>query len=276
VASASALYFHVYIADNLLLSTEPPVDRTRAIMAYQQPPGSQQQPQASPASASGQSQQQQSQQQQLPADPNSAQNRLHLNFGFTNSPNFAAEQGRAFPTTPSTFPQPFPNAAGQQEVWGAQPASSGINSQGYFYNSNPAAYQQQFANASPAAGYRSPGGFDQMTNGLAHQFQHQNLGGNTPRSASPYNRQPSPANARPRTAGATTSPGYSTYLSAPVPQMPPQPSIYDDEPPVKNSEKYSSSITERMKVQKLLTQEFFRENVERARARNERYAGRVN
>jgi protein-serine/threonine kinase len=54
--------------------------------------------------------------------------------------------------------------------------------------------------------------------------------------------------------------------------MPPQPSIYDDEPPVKNSEKYSSSITERMKVQKLLTQEFFRENVERARARNERYA----
>jgi protein-serine/threonine kinase len=252
-------------------------------MAYQQPPGSQQQQQQqqqqqpSPASsAPGQPQQQQSQQQQLPADPNSAQNRLHLNFGFTNSPNYAAEQGRAFPTTPSTFPQPFPNAAGQQEVWGAQPASSGINSQGYFYNSNPTAYQQQqYANTSPGAGYRSPGGFDQMTNGLAHQFQHQNLGGNTPRSASPYNRQPSPANARPRTAGATTSPGYSTYLSAPMPQMPPQPSIYDEEPPVKNSEKYSSSITERMKVQKLLTQEFFRENVERARARNERYVRRV-
>lgn len=223
---------------------------------------------------------QQHQQQQAPPQGQQAggqnqQNRLHLNFGFTNSPNYAAEQGRAFPTTPSTFPQPFPNAAGQQEVWGAQQPSSGINSQGYFYNNPSTAFQQQqqqqYAGASPGAGYRSPGGFDQVTNGLAHQFQHQNLGGNTPRSASPYNRQPSPANApRPRTAGATTSSQYSGYLSAPVPQLPPQASIYDDEPPVKNPEKYSTSITERVKVQKLLTQEFFRENVERARARNER------
>lgn len=52
---------------------------------------------------------------------------------------------------------------------------------------------------------------------------------------------------------------------------PPQgPSIYDEEPPAKNSDKYSTTISERMKLQKLLTQEFFKENVERARARNER------
>ena len=52
---------------------------------------------------------------------------------------------------------------------------------------------------------------------------------------------------------------------------PPQgPSIFDDEPPTKNPEKYSTTITERGKLQKMLTQEFFKENVERARARNER------
>jgi protein-serine/threonine kinase len=52
---------------------------------------------------------------------------------------------------------------------------------------------------------------------------------------------------------------------------PPGPSIYDDEPPTKNLEKYSTVITERVKLQKMLTQEFFKENVERARARNERF-----
>lgn len=219
------------------------------------------------------------QQQQAQQAPSQQQgdgrnpNRLQLNFGFTNQPNFAAEQGRAFPTTPSTFPQPLPNSAGQQEVWGAQQTTSGINSQGYFYN-NPTGYQQYSSNVSPAAGYRSPGGFNDVTNGLAHQFQHQHLGGgNTPRSASPYNRQPSPATAsRPRTAGDPRGAYANSYLNAPMPAMPQQPSIYDDEPPQKNPDKYSSTITERVKVQKMLTQEFFKENVERARARNERYA----
>ncbi|KXT12477.1 hypothetical protein AC579_7362 [Pseudocercospora musae] len=211
----------------------------------------------------------QQQQAQQPSGDSRNPNRLQLNFGFTNQPNFAAEQGRAFPTTPSTFPQPFPNSAGQQEVWGAQQTTSGINSQGYFYN-NPTAYQQYSSNVSPAAGYRSPGGFNDVTNGLAHQFQHQHLGGNTPRSASPYNRQPSPATARPRTAGDPRGAYANSYLNAPMPAMPQQPSLYDDEPPQKNPDKYSSTITERVKVQKMLTQEFFKENVERARARNER------
>ena len=212
---------------------------------------------------------QQQQQQQDNRNPNP--NRLHLNFGFNNPPNFAAEQGRAFPTTPSTFPQPFPDARGQQDVWGTGQGTSGINSQGYFYN-NPQ-LQQYGGLPSPAAsaGYRSPGGFNDVTNGLAHQFQHQNLGGNTPRSASPYQRQASPANPRPRTGGA--QPGqtqYGSYLNAPMPSQPQQPSIYDDEPPTKNPERYSTTITERVKLQKMLTQEFFKENVERARARNER------
>ena len=210
----------------------------------------------------------QQQQQQDTRNPN----RLHLNFGFNNQPNFGAEQGRAFPTTPSTFPQPFPNSAGQQEVWGTQQTTSGINSQGYFYN-NPNPYgqypNQGLPSPGPAsAGYRSPGGFNDVTNGLAHQFQHQNLGGNTPRSASPYSRQHSPGtSSRPRTAG---QPQYGNYLGTVMGGQPQGPSIYDDEPPTKNAERYSTAITERVKLQKMLTQEFFKENVERARARNER------
>jgi len=52
-------------------------------------------------------------------------NRLQLNFAFgggdRNNQQYQQEVGRAFPTTPSTFPQPvYPNQAGQQEVWGAQ------------------------------------------------------------------------------------------------------------------------------------------------------------
>ena len=113
-----------------------------------------------------------------------------------------------------------------------------------------------------------------MTNGLAHQFQHQHLGGNSPRSASPYNRQPSPANpARPRTGGQQQyanhlQPSYTGAQSY-------GPNIFDDEPPAKNAEKYSTAITERVKLQKMLTQEFFKENVERARARNERFVPRI-
>lgn len=188
-------------------------------------------------------------------------NRLQLNFGFGNQQGFTSEQARAYPTTPSTFPQPFPNAAGQQEIWGAQSPQSGINQQGYFSNFNP--YQNQYggglASPGPASGYRTQNGaFNEVTNGFAQQM---NLGGNMQRSASPYNRNATP-NSRPRTGGQQAS-----YLGAPM-----QPSIFDDEPTPKNAEKYSSAITERVRHQKLLTGEFFKENVERAKNRNERYA----
>ncbi|TKA70556.1 hypothetical protein B0A49_02993, partial [Cryomyces minteri] len=77
---------------------------------------------------------------------NQPPNRLHLNFGFQDR-NFSAEQGRNFPTTPSTFPQPmYPNAAGQQEVWGTQQTNNGYSGApaGYFMNNPyPPQYQQQ-------------------------------------------------------------------------------------------------------------------------------------
>lgn len=222
------------------------------------------------------------QQQQQQADSRNP-NRLQLNFGFQNNPQtFPAEQARAYPTTPSTFPQPFPNAAGQQEVWGTQTPQQGLNPQGYFNNFNPYGNQLQQGQgqgqvqtplaqtpSAPSPGganaYRSPGtGFNEVTNGFAQQM---NL--NTPRSASPYGRQASPASGRPRTAGNGSQP-YGSYLSAPVPGAPQQPSIYDDQVPPKNPEKYSAALTERVRHQKMLTGEFFKENVERAKTRNER------
>ena len=63
----------------------------------------------------------------------------------------------------------------------------------------------------------------------------------------------------------------ATAPSAPVPGQPHQPSIYDEQVPPKNPEKYSAAITERVRHQKMLTGEFFKENVERAKTRNERY-----
>ena len=219
---------------------------------------------------------QQNQHGQQQSQEQGDRNRLQLNFGFNTPSNYTAEQGRALPTTPSSFPQPVPNATtGQQEMWGTQQGNSGINSQGYFYN-NPNQYQQ-YANqggvSTPGAttpGYRPQAGFQDVTNGLAHQFQHQSLGTNSPRSTSPY-RQATPTGQRSRTA--SSQPQYGNFLNAAAGagQQPQAPSIYDDEPPPKNAEKYSTVISERGRLQKLLTQEFFKENVERARARNERY-----
>lgn len=227
-------------------------------------------------------QQQQQQQQQQPNGQQSnnqqqVPNRLHLNFGFSNQQhNFAAEQGRAFPTTPSSFPQPYPNSSGQQEVWGTnQQPSSGFTPSGYFMN-NPytSQIQQQQTNLqAPSAAYRSPtspSNYNDGTNGLVQQFSHQNL--NSPRAASPFNRQPSPAQ-RPRTGGQTpTQQQYSQFLAPQSPRE--QPSVYDEEPPVKNPERFSTSISNRAKLQTELTGTFFRDSVERAKDRNERSVGR--
>jgi protein-serine/threonine kinase len=227
--------------------------------------------------------------------------RLQLNFGFGADRNAAASDGRQFPTTPSTFPQPvFPNQNGQQEIWGAQQSNTGFGAASYFMN-NP--YQQQYppqtANLPPAAAgaaaphqYRaSPQPattFNDATNGLAQQFAHQNLGGNTPRSASPYARQPSP-NAppqqphpthqthqqqhqqRPRTAGSTPQQGqYGNFLS---PQVSSQNllSLNDEEPPPRNPDKYADNVVRKAKVSAGLVSTFFKDNVQRARDRNGRY-----
>ncbi|ORY13712.1 kinase-like domain-containing protein [Clohesyomyces aquaticus] len=191
-------------------------------------------------------------------------NRLQLNFGFggaggERNQNYNQDSsGRAFPTTPSTFPQPvYPNQAGQQEVWGAQQPNNGY---GYFMNPyQQAQYQNQQSNLQPPGAAR----FNEAANGLVHQLSHQHLGGG--RSGSPYGRQPSPSHGRPRTAGATGQ-QYGGYMS----NMPRQPSLNDEEPPTRAPEKYSDNVLKQSKVSIGLVSTFFKDSVQRARDRNQR------
>jgi len=205
-------------------------------------------------------------------------NRLNLNFGFGTQERFQnQDSGRPFPTTPSTFPQPvYPNQSGQQEVWGAQQgfannpnANPNANANGNGYFASPyqqAQYQGQQGNLQAPQSAR---GFNDAANGLAQQFQHQahlGGGGGGGRSGSPYGRQPSPNNQRPRTAGER---GYhhGQYSG----NMPRQPSLYDEEPPQKAPEKYHDSILKASKVSVNLVSTFFKDSVQRARDRNQRY-----
>jgi len=213
---------------------------------------------------------QQSQRDQ-PQDPRNLNNRLHLNFGF-NERNFAADVGRAFPTTPSTFPQPvFPaQVNGQQEIWGNQ-TPNGFGGASYFMNNSYQPQLQQHQNLPNPATYRTPAGYNSDgTNGLVHQFSHQNLsGGVTPRSASPYTRQLSPSS-RPWMVGNTGTQQHASHLNAPIPGTNGVPYV-DEELPTKNPEKYSDNVFRKAKVSNELVGSFFKENVQRARDRNSRF-----
>jgi protein-serine/threonine kinase len=190
---------------------------------------------------------------------------LQLNFGLGGGDRnqYPQDTGRAFPTTPSTFPQPvYPNQAGQQEVWGTSNQNTGY---GYFPNSpyGQAQYQGQQGNSQPS---QRQAQFDQAANGLVHQLSHQHLGGGA-RSGSPYGRQPSPNQQRPRTAGERGHGQYGAYLGS----GPRQPSLYDEEPPQRAPEKYDDKVLKQAKVSVNLVGTFFKDSVQRARDRNQRH-----
>jgi protein-serine/threonine kinase len=196
-------------------------------------------------------------------------NRLQLNFGFGGGGGRGNDQynqdssGRAFPTTPSTFPQPvYPNQAGQQEVWGTQQQGNGYS--GYFMGGNT--YQQQPQYQGQQGNLQAPNQarFNEAANGLVHQLSHQHLGGGG-RSGSPYGRQPSPGGQRPRTAGDRGQQQYSSYS-----QGPRQPSLWDEEPPAKAADKYPANLFQQSKVSATLVNHFFKDSVQRARDRNQR------
>lgn len=199
-------------------------------------------------------------------------NRLQLNFGFgggdRNNQQYQQEVGRAFPTTPSTFPQPvYPNQAGQQEVWGAQQQQQGNGYNGgggYFMNPyQQAQYQGQQGNLQAPGSQR----FDQSANGLAQQLSHQHLGGSG-RSGSPYGRQASPNPGRPRTADNRGGYGYGSQGGSSGPR---QPSLYDEEAPQRNPTKYTENVDKQAMVSKSLINTFFKDSVQRARDRNQRW-----
>lgn len=180
-----------------------------------------------------------------------------MNFGY-NERQFAPSNNRAYPTTPSTFPQPM--YGGQGNPADAQNAYN----QGYFVNNPYAAQQppQQYAagNVAPQSGYPPRTAYQPAdeTNGLIQQFSNQDLG-------SPRPLRMSPQVGRPRTANSPA--GYQQAPSNPVPPMPAQTANAEEEL-VRYPDMYSDNVHKRGKAAKELVNVFFRENIERARDRN--------
>jgi protein-serine/threonine kinase len=217
-------------------------------------------------------------------DPNG--NRLHLNFG--NNDRLPVND-RAYPTTPSTFPQPVfsPPNAQQGQGGGLQPQqqqqqqqayAGGYAPQGYFAPPGaaaayPAGYPAQSVNneyAHAHNGYyqarsNTPGTNDPNT-GLAHQFSHQNLGG----AGRVAPRGPSPSQ-RPRTAGS--QPGaYASYSNAPPMPTQSTPAVADFQAaPERNPDRYGTNANSNQKKCSQLAADFFKDSVKRARERNQRY-----
>jgi len=227
-------------------------------------------------------------------------NRLFLNFGSNNER--LAPSDRAYPTTPSTFPQPvFPSQPGQQQAaassnlgmqpsqqrdayssgYGAAPSSTSYFMQNQYapsqqYSAQPHSSHGEYGGAQPGtalyqARSNTPGATSNDPNtGLAHQFSHQNLGGAA--RSSPYgSRGPSPSQ-RPRTAGAAGhQAGYGSYLNAPVPPPPSQAPVYEFQAaPDRNPDRYGPNANNNTKKCSQLAADFFKDSVKRARERNQR------
>ena len=216
--------------------------------------------------------------------------RLRLNLPYDNQNKFDASNARVYPTTPSTFPQPiYPSQ--QQDYLGSHLSPNGLGggpTGGYFMNNpfppqqqqqQPNQYGQQYQYQQQSNNLQSPQPAYQMasrlysstsandgTNGLIQQFSNQDLG-SAPR-AGLFNRTPSPANPRPRTAGDARQQQqqYQSHLAPAVPVRPPKPE--EEEQP--NPRKYSDNVIKRGTAAKQLVNSFFQENIERARDRNTR------
>lgn len=208
-------------------------------------------------------------------------NRLYLNFGNNER---QPTNDRAYPTTPSTFPQPVfpPASAGQQQAGGIPPPQQqqqqqqqnyapGYAPQGYFSQGQypPQGASNDYAAGNNPAAYQprsnTPGTNDPNT-GLAHQFSHQNLGG--ARSAQ-YSTRGAPPVQRPRTAGATGQPtAYSSYPPMPAPSSAPVAEFQAI--PERNPDRYGSNANSNQKKCSQLAADFFKDSVKRARERNQR------
>lgn len=219
--------------------------------------------------------------------------RLYLNFG--NSNDRLASSERAFPTTPSTFPQPVfqsqsgASNSGQNPPAGAHQGQSqsyaggGYAAPNYFANQNP--YQSHYAQglapqsaeygaSAASAAYApsrssTPGTSNDPNTGLAHQFSHQNLGGAA--RASPYSARGHPANTqqRPRTANPPTQQANYSYLNAPLPSQAQQPLEFAAAPE-RNPDRYGPTAHNNQKKCSQLASDFFKDSVKRARERNQR------
>ncbi|KAK7741710.1 Serine/threonine-protein kinase [Cytospora paraplurivora] len=213
------------------------------------------------------------------------QGRLYLNIGSGSDSNsrLGPASDRAYPTTPSTFPQPvYPptgnqqsasSAAGIQQQQHSQPY--GYAPQGYFaptpaqqyqaaYSGQPMpSHHQDFAQGYGQGRSNTPGASNDPNTGLAHQFSHQNLGG----QGGYGSRGASAASA----GGSGQTPNYS-YLNAPMPnQAGSKVSSADFEvAPERNPDKYGTNANNNQKKCSQLAADFFKDSVKRARERNQR------
>jgi protein-serine/threonine kinase len=205
-------------------------------------------------------------------------NRFYLNLG--NGNDRSAPNDRAYPTTPSTFPQPvFPNQ-GQQPGMPQQqqpgyasgyPPNQGYFMQNQYQNQYPAQGQGEYG-VGQNSGYQqrstTPGTNDPNT-GLAHQFSHQNLSGAS-RAPAYGSRGPSPA--RPRTAGNSGQQApYNNYSNVPLPTQASAPVSEFHPAPERNPDKYGTNANSNQKKCSQLASDFFKDSVKRARERNQRY-----
>ncbi|PKS06445.1 hypothetical protein jhhlp_007193 [Lomentospora prolificans] len=206
-------------------------------------------------------------------DNNTNNNRLYLNFG-NNNERLAAPD-RAYPTTPSTFPQPvFSSQQPAQQPGGLHPPQqgySGYGGQDYFVQNQ---YQQQYQNQQAMPTYASsqnaayqqrsgtPGTNDPNT-GLAQQFSQLGPGRSNPYGAAGSSQ-------RPRTAGAPAQPAYGGYMNAPMPSQNPAPASEFQIAPERNPDKYGPNSINNQKRCSQLAADFFRDSVKRARERNQR------
>ncbi|KAJ5047097.1 uncharacterized protein L3040_002940 [Drepanopeziza brunnea f. sp. 'multigermtubi'] len=220
-------------------------------------------------------------------------NRFYLNL---NNDRPAYPDRAQYPTTPSTFPNPiFPSQSQGAQQGQVQPAQnqqqqqqqqqaygSGFAPSGYFMNNPyPPNYPQQPPGSAggyqqspqaPQPSYQQrPAPPADATNGLVHQFSHQNLGGGGGGRATPYgSRQPTQGQ-RPRTAGASgQSAAYSSYMNAPMPTAPQQTWPEFQPAPERNPDRYGPLAQTNQKKCSSLAEAFFKDSVKRARDRNVR------
>jgi protein-serine/threonine kinase len=236
-------------------------------------------------------------------------NHLYMNFENSND-RFTTSDRSAFPTTPSTFPQPvfagLPSqtkmqngpaggvngglpVSGQQQTQSQQYLGAGYgSSNGYFnqgqypsnYAAQPAANAAEYAQGNGTIGqatslYAPP---RSNTPGTASNDPNTGLAhqfshqnlGGSARGNAYNGRGPSPSR-RPRTAGASGQQAGYGYLNAP---LPPQPPVADFETAPERSElgdgRYGVVAESNKKKCFQLSADFFKDSVKRARERNQR------
>lgn len=203
-------------------------------------------------------------------------NRLYLNIANNNSSNRnrlgVNNSDRAYPTTPSTFPQPVypPHQQGQSGA-GGMPQQQ----YNYFAPNNMQSHHTDFAQGGAAynnnqARSNTPGASNDPNTGLAHQFSHQDLGGAARSGGYAARGPPPPGPPRPRTAGGSGQQQGYGYLNAPMPGQQRSASPEFEAAPERNPDKFGSNANNNQKKCSQLAADFFKDSVKRARERNQR------